>query len=58
MKMKTNTVSCELCGSPTDMTGTKRCNRCWELEKRIQADPELAQKILKKLLTSEQIIAP
>ena len=28
------------------MTGTKLCDRCWELERRIQADPTLARKIL------------
>ncbi len=28
------------------MLATKRCDRCWELESRIQSDPELARKIL------------
>lgn len=42
-------VPCELCEAPTKMTGTKRCNRCWELEKRIHSDPTLARKILEKL---------
>lgn len=28
------------------MRGTKRCDRCWELEKRIKADPDLARAIL------------
>jgi hypothetical protein len=28
------------------MTGTQLCDRCWELEKRIKADPELARRIL------------
>ena len=40
-------VPCSLCGTPTPYTGTKRCNRCWELESRIQAAPVLAEKILK-----------
>ena len=40
------TVPCEPCGTPTPMTGTKRCNGCWELERRICMDPELARKIL------------
>lgn len=31
------------------MTATKRCDRCWELEKRIEADPVLAQKILGRI---------
>lgn len=41
-----STVPCELCSMPTPMTGTKRCDRCWELEHRIHGDPELARKIL------------
>jgi hypothetical protein len=28
------------------MLGTKRCDRCWELETRIESDPALARKIL------------
>ena len=31
------------------MTETKRCDRCWELERRIQRDPELAKKIILQL---------
>lgn len=30
------------------MTGTKRCDGCWELERRIHRDPGLARKILKE----------
>jgi len=40
-------VACDLCEALTTMTATKRCDRCWELEKRIRRDPELARKILK-----------
>jgi hypothetical protein len=40
------TVPCGICGTATPMLGTKRCDRCWELEKRIHANPELARKIL------------
>lgn len=40
------TVPCGLCGTSTRMTGTKRCDRCWELESRIQGNPELARRIL------------
>lgn len=43
-------VPCELCGTPTPMTGTRRCNRCWELESRVQADPELTLTILRQTL--------
>jgi hypothetical protein len=49
MQNNENTVPCELCGTPTPMTVTKRCDRCWELEKRITADPELAKKIIAKV---------
>lgn len=37
------TVKCEICGKDTINDGTKRCDRCWELEKRISADLELAK---------------
>jgi hypothetical protein len=40
------TVSCAHCGTQTPMLGTKRCDRCWELEKRIERDPALAAKIV------------
>lgn len=39
-------VSCGICGKPTRMLGTKRCDGCWELETRIHRDPELARQIL------------
>lgn len=39
-------IDCELCGQKTKMTGTKRCDRCWELETRIASDLELAKKII------------
>lgn len=42
-------VPCELCGDSTSMTATKRCNRCWELETRIQNDLDLALKIIANL---------
>ena len=28
-------IPCATCGKPTDMIGTKRCNFCWELERRL-----------------------
>jgi len=33
------------------MTKTARCDLCWELEKRIEADPEGARRILSRVLT-------
>jgi hypothetical protein len=34
--MELPTVPCDTCGEPTTFTGTKRCNNCWEVERRIQ----------------------
>ena len=34
--MELPTVPCETCSEPTTYTGTKRCNGCWEVERRIQ----------------------
>ncbi len=55
------TIPCTICGEPTVYFGTKLCDRCWELERRIQAAPELALKILrnealKKKLQSQLVI--
>lgn len=44
--MTSETVICALCGVTTRMLGTMRCDSCWELEGRIRAAPELAQKVL------------
>lgn len=40
------TVPCGICSRLTRMTGTKRCDGCWELEGRIKMDPASARKIL------------
>lgn len=40
---------CGLCGKPTLMTGTKRCDNCWEMEGRIRRSPDIARKILAEL---------
>lgn len=42
-------ISCELCDNLTTMLGTKRCDRCWELESRIKQDLDLAKRIIRKL---------
>ena len=42
-------VPCGLCGKPTPMTVTCRCDGCWELEARIRRDPDLARSILNSL---------
>lgn len=41
------TVPCRLCADPTTMTGTRLCDRCWELEWRIEDRPLIARRILK-----------
>jgi len=41
-------IPCQICGEPTRMLGTKRCDRCWELETRVRMNPELARKILEE----------
>lgn len=46
-KMKDKeTVPCGLCGRPTPMTGTRRCDPCWELEWRVRDAPDVARKVL------------
>jgi len=47
--VETDKVPCGLCDTLTDSTGTERCNRCWELERRIERDPALARKILERV---------
>jgi len=44
------TVPCGLCGDATPFNGSRRCDRCQELETRIERDPELACKILGRVL--------
>lgn len=45
----TTTETCDLCGQLAAPLSTTRCDRCWELERRIQDDPELARRILSSL---------
>lgn len=33
--MSDETVPCGTCGTPTRMTGTKRCNLCWQVESNL-----------------------
>lgn len=44
--MNPETVPCEICATQTQMTGTKRCDRCWELESRMHRDPSITAMIL------------
>lgn len=41
-----DTAPCVHCGRSTAMLATKLCDRCWELDRRMRADPTLAKKIL------------
>lgn len=43
------TCPCKWCGKPTRMLGTRMCDLCWELDRRIRHDPELAQRMLESL---------
>lgn len=47
--MSETTVECKLCGKPTPMLGTKMCDGCWELDRRIRMNPEIAVKIMKEI---------
>ena len=42
-------VPCKWCSAPTAMTGTNMCDGCWELERRIERNPDLARRILAAL---------
>lgn len=42
-------IECTLCGGRTTMKGTRRCDSCYELESRIQRNPDLARKILAQI---------
>lgn len=46
--MEAATVPCALCGQPTEMLATRRCDRCWELEHRMLQDPVIALKVLRE----------
>jgi len=46
MRLTKETTPCIHCGTPTNMLGTKLCDRCWKLETRIDMDLELSEKIM------------
>jgi hypothetical protein len=46
-------VNCSECGDWTPMVGTELCDRCWELKTRIEQDPELAPKILNRVISGK-----
>jgi len=47
--MSDKTVECKYCKTQTTYTGTKLCDRCYELEKRISKDVDLAEKIMNEI---------
>lgn len=47
-------IKCSFCGEQwTLMLGTKLCDRCLELKRRVQADPHLARRALAELESQE-----
>ena len=39
-------TKCKWCGTDTDFEGTKMCNDCWELDKRIPSKEQIVIKML------------
>jgi uncharacterized CHY-type Zn-finger protein len=50
-------IVCGICGGPTTMQGTKRCDSCYELESRIKRHPSLTRKILKMIAEEKALSA-
>jgi hypothetical protein len=42
-------VNCKWCGTPTSAEFTKECDRCWELNWRIEDNPQVALQMLAQL---------
>ncbi len=40
------TVPCQWCGTETPMTGTKMCDNCWELDKRVLRNPDVTLRMM------------
>ena len=50
MKQGRPPKTCGLCGERTPLGDTtKRCDRCWELEKSVKAHPSIARMVLARL---------
>lgn len=47
------TAPCRYCGVQTPMLGTRLCNWCWELERRILQNTKLASVIFAAVLKKE-----
>jgi len=50
------TVPCKLCGEPTIMLGTKKCDNCWEVISRLSTflDSRKARDLTRKLLSQKE----
>ena len=44
--MEEQTVPCIWCGQQTRFLGTKKCDGCWELYRRIEWDTEIAERMI------------
>ncbi len=44
-----DTVPCEICGTPTPMTGTRRCDPCWEAERHAVCNPVELEDLVRRL---------
>ena len=50
-------IECKWCYEDTYMIFTRECDRCWELRRRIEAAPKLAEKMMKMIeLHSKQVL--
>lgn len=47
MPAESETVPCIWCAKPTRMLGTRQCDNCWELSRRIRYDLDLTRQILR-----------
>lgn len=47
-------IPCKICDAPIANDGTRRRDRCWELERRIHADPQLTRQILAKIAPQDE----
>jgi hypothetical protein len=43
-------TKCKLCNRPTELGDSELCNGCWELDKRIRANPAVALRIIREVL--------
>lgn len=46
-------VPCEICGVLTTMTSTKRCDNCWEIERRLRSASPEVQSYFKEMLVGD-----